>query len=232
MADGGGSASLDSYGQNGVQGRLCPRIDHTRQYWVNVFTGERRPDSCRANVCPHCGPRNAFKKALIISHGGASGAPERFATLTRAPQDWDKLRQKMRNLPRYLARRGFDGWECAWTVETTKAGVPHVHALQKGPYVPQRELQACWGSIVDIRAVKRPKDAQRATAYAFKEARRVAGYTTKGASSSGGVRSHLQLNGGRLVHVSRGYLGGWTQEQTWDEIQGARQDTGWRLVTA
>lgn len=171
----------------------------------------------------------AWQKSLIISHGGASGPPTRFVTLTLAPVEWQPCRQKLRDLRRLLARRGYGGWEVAWTRELTSSGLPHVHALQKGPYVPQKELQAAWGAIVDIRAIRR-RGAERTARYALKEAQRVAGYSLKEAEGDS-LAGHLERNGGRLVHLSRGYLGGQTQEQVWADIVSQREaDDAWVLV--
>lgn len=235
----GGPTSLVPNRTNGVQ-RRCPKIDHDRVFWVNVWTGEKRAHSCGTNDCPFCGPRNAWKKSLIISHGGTTGPPKRYAVLTQFPHDWQKGRQKMRNLPRYLERAGFPGWQQAWTIEPNPKGTGyHVNVLQKGPYVPQEALQECWGSIVHIKAIKKPRgsqkaNAERVAAYSLKEAQKVAGYSVKNAAGGPGATghlSHLRLNGGRLVHLSRGYLGGLTQDETWQAIQGEREDEGWRLVT-
>lgn len=207
----------------------CPRVDHDRRFWVNVDTGERRPAWCGATICEVCGPRQAWKKALILSHGGASGPPQRYAVLTQLPLDWDKARQKIRDYRRYVQRRGY-AWEHAWTVELNPAGTGlHVNVLQKGAYVPQKELQDVWGSIVHVQAVKKRKGPQNVAQYALKEAQKVAGYSLKDAASN--LAQHLDVNGGRLVHLSRDYLGGMTQKQVWEEIRGPHVDAGWRMVT-
>ncbi len=83
--------------------RLCPRIDHRRQYWVNTWTGERRADSCRANACEVCIVSNARRKARILSWA----EPQRYAVLTQYPDDWQVGRQKMRDLVRFFKRRGY-----------------------------------------------------------------------------------------------------------------------------
>jgi hypothetical protein len=41
---------------------------------------------------------------------------------------------------------------------------------------------------------------------------------------------HLDVNGGRLIHCSRGYLGGMTQKDVWSDIRGPHVDAGWRMV--
>lgn len=134
----------------------------------------------------------------------------------------------MRNYRRYLAKRGFS-WEQAWTLEQGAAGNLHVHVLQKGDYVPQTVAQEVWGGIVNIKAVK---GARGAAGYALKEAQRVSGYALKDADGDGLV-GHLDLNGGRLVHLSRGYLGGETQAQVRARLVAAAREgepDEWRRV--
>jgi hypothetical protein len=207
---------------------LCPRIDHSRRYWVNTWTGEKRPAFCQSQGCPVCGPREAWKKSLIISHGGKSGPPKRYAVLSQFPLDWQKGRQKMRDLPRLLEKRGYR-WDQTWTVEVNPAGTGlHVNVLQKGSYVPQGELQDVWGAIVHIQAIKSRKGAQKVGTYALKEAQTVAGYAVKDAAQH--TAQHLDVNGGRLIHCSRGYLGGMTQKDVWSDIRGPHVDAGWRMV--
>lgn len=224
----GSPTSLVPNQTNGARDR-CPRIDHDRRFWVNLMTGEKRPATCNAARCPVCGPREAWKKSLIISHGGATGSPARYAVLSQFPQDWQKGRQKMRNLRRLIMRRGYE-WDHAWTVEVNPRGTGlHVNVLQKGSYVPQAELQDVWGHIVHVQAVKGHTGAQKVGGYSLKEAQKVAGYSVKDAAQH--TAQHLDANGGRLVHVSRGFLGGMTQAETWEAIRGPHVDAGWRMVS-
>lgn len=87
----------------------------------------------------------------------------------------------------------------------------HLHLLQHGDYVRQATLQDAWGAIVHIRRID---DADRAARYTTKNAaRRVVAYTMKGTASQ--LDEHLDLNGGRGVHWSRGYLRGETYRSAW-----------------
>jgi hypothetical protein len=83
-----------------------------------------------------------------------------------------------------------------------------------------------WGRIVDIRAVK---GVRQAAGYALKEAMQVTGYAMKGAE---GLESHLELNGGRGVHMTRRYLRGWTSDQVSEALQqqNHRESYTWVLV--
>lgn len=158
----------------------------------------RFPSTCRTYRCPFCGPIKARQKALVASWA----RPERFVTLTLAPDSWQALRQRVRRLTMQLRRRGYT-WEAAWTVERgKKTGMIHVHQLQHGSYVPQRELQRLWQHRVDIRRITTPKGASR---YVLKEAEAITRYTLKGTKQ---FEEHLDNNGGRALHMSRGYLRG------------------------
>lgn len=121
-----------------------------------------------------------------------------------------------------------EGYRCewAWTVEHgSKTGMVHVHALQHGDYIPQRALQAMWGRRVDIRKVA---GAQGAANYAMKEARRVAGYAMKGTHSD--LLAHLDRNGGRGCHLSRGYLHGKRTREVEKLLWPTQETLTWVLV--
>lgn len=167
----------------------------------------RFPAGCSTWRCPWCGPQKGRRKAEIV----AWAEPARFITLTQAPSSWQPLRQKMRKLTLKLRSAGRTV-EWAWTVERgSKTGMIHVHALQHGDYLPQRELQQLWGRRVDIRRIS---DVDGAARYTTKHAaRRVVGYTMKGVGAE--LEAHLDLNGGRGVHLSRGYLHGLRSAEVW-----------------
>lgn len=168
----------------------------------------RVPAGCSTWRCDWCGPQKGRRKAEIV----AWAEPTRFVTLTQAPDDWQRLRQKVRKLTLTLRSAGHD-LEWAWTVERgSRTGMIHVHALQHGSYIPQRELQDRWGHRVDIRRIS---DVDGAARYTTKHAsRRVVGYTMKHTGDD--LQRHLDLNGGRGVHLSRGYLHGRRSAEVWN----------------
>lgn len=167
----------------------------------------RFPAGCSTWACEWCGPAKARRKTAIVEWA----RPTRFVTLTQAPDDWQRLRQKVRKLRLRLSADGHKV-EWAWVVERgTKTGMIHVHALQHGSYIPQRYLQDRWGARVDIRRIS---DTAGAARYTTKHAtRRVVGYTMKHTGDD--LRRHLDLNGGRGVHLSRGYLHGMRSDEVW-----------------
>ncbi len=220
-----GSTSLDLLRQS-VPEVSCESTTHRL---LNTSTGESFPLRCRRQRCVHCAPIEAWWKQMIISHGGRSGAPTKFLTLTRAPADWQALRLKFRKYG-HCIRRDYGAFDAAWTVELTRSGLPHVHCLVKMPYVPQEALQDRWGSIIDVRAIKGSQ--VRTAGYVLKEARQVASYGLKGSQDD--LSAHLDLNGGRLVHLTRGYLGGLRQEQVrkliLDELNKGEERDSWALI--
>jgi hypothetical protein len=77
---------------------------------------------------------------------------------------------------------------------------------------------------VDIRAIE---GARKVAGYAMKEARAVAGYALKGERK---LEEHLDLNGGRGVHMTRGYLHGRRTDEVLEELRGSRGEYTWVLV--
>lgn len=151
--------------------------------------------------------------------------PERFITLTQAPAEWAALRAKMRKLSWRLRQEGYDV-EWAWCVERGgRTGMKHVHALQHGGFIPQRLLQDRWGSIVHISAVRHGSAPAK---YALKGA--ASKYALKGAQTATGLSVHLDLNGGRGVHLSRSYLHGKTTAEVEALLNPTDPDLTWVLV--
>lgn len=191
---GGVSTSLDLYPKS--VGEICPRKPRVL---VSLSTGQMVDVGCRANFCPVCGPKNVRRQAQAVTQRMSVVGRSRFCTLTNAPEDWQARRQKVRDLRRYLTRRGYR-WEMFWSCERgSQTGMLHVHGIQHGDFVPQAVLQEVWGSIVDIRGVRSSKVSN----YVLKDAARVAGYTLKG----DGHQERLDLNGGRPAHWTREFFG-------------------------
>lgn len=213
-AEGGSASSLVHSSESVFEihvdgvGRICPK--RPQIVVCDQDPTMRYPASCDAYGCECCGPRKALQSAALAAWGIRHADRGRFLTLTLAPDDWQQRRQKMRNLKRYLGQRGLR-CEWAWATEKgSKTGMVHVHALQHGDYVPQRLLQDVWGARVDIRKIETGGVAR----YVTKDALKVAGYTVKGTRAelgAGAMQEALELNGGRPLHWSRGFLHGQTR---------------------
>ncbi len=194
--------SLVNKGQNGgcIQNgspERCPRVRHE---WVNEATGEIRPGTCSAYLCELCGRR----KARNAQHLAGASQPERMLTLTKIPEDFQQARDQVRDYTRRLRLKGYrvQTW---WTIEANPKGTGlHLHALQHGDYVPQKELQEMWGGRrVDIRSVASELVAAR---YVIKGATDASTYVGKGAVERGEkYAAHIARNNGRAAHWSRGY---------------------------
>lgn len=194
----------------------------------------RFPASCDAYWCEVCGPRKAQQVAALMTWAARRTPRRRLVTLTGFPEDWQKGRAQVFD---YLRRLRSDGYrfEMAWAVEANPRGTGHhVHGVQHGDYVPQAVLQERWGGrIVDVRALSRPG----AGVYAVKEALRVAGYVTKGARAGDeqALSAHLERNGGRAAHMTRGFLHGKTKREALADLRrelASGQEYSWALVPA
>lgn len=154
--------------------------------------------------CAGCVRRCAYVRSLAI----ADARPERMVTVTRVGDDWGSIRARMKELRYRLvcAERQCD-W--VWTVEANPRGTGHhVHAWQRGSYLPQRELSALarrcgMGTVADVRKWVTPDDDS--VGYGLKNAS--VGYGLKDASGEGSL-GWLALNGGRLTHQSREFFAG------------------------
>lgn len=123
---------------------------------------------CRSWGCEHCQP--ARRRQLMAQ--AASGAPERFITLTIDPSAAPDAEARLRLLShawkviikRLRREHPTADIEYMAVVEETQAGEPHLHILARCPYIPQRVLsnwmrELAQSPIVDIRRVKGVKQA-------------------------------------------------------------------------
>jgi hypothetical protein len=122
-------------------------------------------------------------------------------TLTRVPEDWQHAREQIKDYVRRV-RRSYK-IEMAWAIERNpKETGYHAHAITWGEWMSNQHLQRMWGGrFIDIRRMRRNKYGYLTKAAA------VCGYVVKG------FRQHLQVNGGRPIHMTRGYLHGLTSQQ-------------------
>lgn len=194
----------------------------------------RFPASCDAYLCTVCGPRKAQQVAALMTWSARRCQRRRLLTLTGLPDDWQAARGQVRD---YLRRLRSDGYrfEMAWAIERNPRGTGlHAHGLQHGDYVPQALLQERWGGrIVDVRGLRTPG----AGVYAVKEALRVAGYVSKGATAGNPEQlvEHLAVNGGRAAHMTRGFLHGLTKREALAELRKELSDgraLTWAVVPA
>lgn len=177
----------------------------------------RIPRPCGTYKCPCCRPAKVNERVRVAAWGLSFHESIRHITLTRVPSNWQHARMQIRDLVRRIRKSYKLEW--AWAIEENprKTGY-HAHAMQWGEYIPKHRLQTMWGErITYIRRV-----GEGAEGYLAKCAA-VAGYLSKD------IGQHLAINGGRAIHMTRGFLGGWTSREVLQEMSSGHR---WRLEHA
>lgn len=166
-----------------------------------VEDGHLAPARCRANICDECIVVNARAIALAL----ALAQPTRAIRFSLVGDDWQTARARIARVRYDMVDAGY-AVQWAWHREPNPAGTGHhVHAWQRGDYVPQRALQRiCERRGLGIPYIERLKQStsdRRGIGYGLKGIR----YGLKGAESTEQRATYLAVNGGRLVHASRGW---------------------------
>jgi hypothetical protein len=172
---------------------------------MELYSGEVWPDRCRTNQCLYCLPFQARRRCLAIT----LAQPTRMITLTLMAREGDDqvcdtARARMKLIRRNLKRLGRHPGEWTWTIERNpKETGYHAHALQRGSFIPQDELQdACKSAgagIPDIRYIHR--EGIWTSRYGLKGFG-ADGYGLKSFRANGNPRDALALNNGKLEHHS------------------------------
>lgn len=162
---------------------------------VDRETLEIKPLRCKSWNCPICSKQKAgvHKKRIII------GSPERFFTLTNVGRSRKEIAGNWKNFVRDLRRRGYQ-IQFARVIELEPSGIFNIHAVQRGDFMPQRQLSKLarannMGYIVDVRKVKKGRKASS----------NVASYITKYLVKRSKETTE-SLPGVRLVTYSRKWL--------------------------
>lgn len=155
-------------------------------------------------------------------------------TLTQVGNTWPVVRNRMKLVRHRVAATGAR-WEWCWSVEPNPRGTGHhVHAWQRGDFLPQRELSNIArregaGHVVDIR--RWDQGGREEAGYGLKGVT----YGTKLASGEDSAEAFLAANGGRLTHQSRGW---WTlgtakaEEAAAVQLHRAGKPPEWTVVEA
>lgn len=101
-----------------------------------------------------CGPAKAHRLGLLA----AAADPQRFVTLTRAAAEPSEALRRLKIVSQALRRAG-KGWEYLAVPERHQNGFWHLHLLQRGDFIPVRELSgraesAGMGRVVWIERVQ------------------------------------------------------------------------------
>lgn len=111
--------------------------------------------------------------------------------------------------------------EAAWAIERNpKETGYHAHLITHGEYVPHHRMMELWGGRICYVTVLTSTSADYVT-----KCSQVAGYTIKCIDRM----THLKLNGGRAVHMSRRFLHGLTSREVLAELA---SKTTWKVVKA
>jgi hypothetical protein len=176
----------------------CPEL--TGWLIVSESTGQMFPVRCGRNRCAYCLRVNARKRALAIAYA----RPERAILLTQVGEDWQSIRDRMKVL-RHRLSKSCGAFEWVWHVEPNpKETGHHVHAWQRGSYVPQALLSSAAASVGmgDFARINRIRSTRRAAGYGLKGL----DYGLKGAEADDQGVGYLVDNGWRLTHQSRSYF--------------------------
>lgn len=189
---------------NGVGWSL--RDDECPLYGAIAFdrtTGEIAwKPTCKNARCRRCSRQVSAQTFALARRASEEQKRLRFITLTRAPEGWEETRLAMKVWRNNLARHGVAG-DGMWVVEQgSETGMKHVHVVQHGPRkIPMEVLDESWGY-----GSTQIESARAAVDYLGKG---VVRYVAKGLD--GGEESlvdHMNLNGGRAAHWSRGFFAG------------------------
>lgn len=175
-------------------------VDHT--------TGEIAwSATCKSARCYRCS-RIVSARSFAVARAAMSELKDqrlRFVTLTLAPEEWQDLRKRMKDLVQFLRSRNIRvNW--LWVVEEgSDTGMKHVHCVQWGDFIPWRDLLGWWGARVQIEA------ADAAIGYLGKNVIRYLGKGLDGDRE--GIEDHMNLNGGRAAHWTRGFFNGMGRDE-------------------
>jgi len=196
---------------------LCPK----KPAWLvsDDESSPRTPLRCGSYRCGICGADKVRERVRLMAWAFSQVDWIRHWTLTLVPPEWQRARMQIRDLLRRLRKRY--SMEAAWAIERNpKETGYHAHMMTWGVYVPHAEMMTLWGGrICYVTPIQISE-----TNYVAK-CMEVAGYTTK----NGDRFEHLRLNGGRAVHMSRGFLHGWTSRQV---LKTMGSGGTWRVVKA
>lgn len=210
---------------------------------TNELTGEiKLGGNCQKPSCPWCGPVAAHRRAEAM----ARSHPEFLMTITQAPREgWDRIRRGINKLLDRLRARHPNA-EVVYVVENDPNGddAPHIHGLvHSAPTLTGAtlsEVAALTGFGPEVNLQRLP-DFRRGTKAFESAASMCSRYMLKGVvyekvgtpQAAEGLRLHLEANGGRLEHHTRGFYRGPDGEpvSVRDAVSNTRPpDRGWTVV--
>lgn len=212
----------------------CPR--KLGWFMVNRELQLVRPARCKANSCAYCCPLNA----ILVGGAIALARPQRAIRFSLVGDEWQLVRQRMFRLRNEIKAAGF-GCHWAWHCEPNPKGTGHhVHAWQRGDFIPQARLQElCERRGMGFPYIERLKASIEdgdSVKYGMKMATGL-GYGMKLSEARETAATYLRANGGRLVHASRGFwqvegeqVGQREAMSAWARLHGQNLGGSWEMV--
>ena len=174
---------------------------------VDRTTGEIawRP-TCKSARCRRCSRQVSAQTFALARRATESIEHVRFITLTLAPEGWQATRKAQIDWRQRLRRAGYEMHTLSVVERAeTDFAMKHVHVIQWGDYIPKDVLTDSWPHGSTYIA-----GAGRATDYLAKGVLR---YVAKGLDGDGeSIEDHMNLNGGRAAHWSRGFFAGQSRD--------------------
>lgn len=193
---------------------LCPTKG--REVFRDPRTGRLRPRACGTVRCPVCIVPVALRYAAAI----ALAEPERLVLLTGVAAEWSTIRKQI-NRYRQAVRKLGAHCQDAYHVEENPAGTGnHVHMWGWGGAIDEAVVSAAansagLGLFSGVQQAFVPETGR--LVYGMKAV--LEDRDTDGAMTAHAER-FLELNGGRLLHATRGY---WRDGAKGARLGGVRQ---------
>ncbi len=176
---------------------------------IELYSGAIYPDRCRASTCPFCLPLNARRRCLAITYAG----PQRMIRLSVLAGAGDvspctTALTRVGLIRRNLKRIGREPGEWTFTIEKNPQGTGfHAHCLQRGPSIPQAELQeSCARAGAGIPYINSIARKGIWTSRYGLKGFGADGYGLKAFRPDGDSREALRINNGRMEHHSRAFF--------------------------
>jgi hypothetical protein len=170
----------------------CPNMKGF--YFLDEASGAVIPARCGRNTCPSCARANAYRIGMAV----AMAEPRWSIHITKVGHQWATVQRHVNRIVEYVRRPG-NSLVMAWFVEHDPHGEDHhVHGYGRADDIGYETWQATAKAVGtgSIHIQKRRSDTREPVLYGLKTVLR---------GTDDDVREFLDLNGGRLVHASRGF---------------------------
>jgi hypothetical protein len=186
--------------------RSWPECPNTTHYRLNRATGQLIKAYCNRLTCPSC----VVPRAIGVGQAIALAEPTQLVTITQLGTDWPTIHTSMRKFTNRLRRIGTSGhW--AYHVEPFQSGAnTHAHLWWRGTDLWPEEIAhgtraAGIGWHHDIRPTHVALEQYRVPTLEYGLKMILRDRPDNPTTLWPTAEQYLALNGGRLVHTSRGF---------------------------